>query len=894
MRILPEWLLSAAAALLLLVSTGCQTPLKSTETAEVRPPKSLLGEAFDSNAAREKSRSRRLASENSAAGSPTESLTGSSRTDSAIAQAGFRNESPERQSQSSQQSRSAPQPQTPEAIAQHIRLGSEAMSRRAWADATIHYEAILAADTRNPLAHQMLGRIGDQTQKFESAEYHYLRALSSRPQDPNLLSDLGYSFLQQGRLSEAKQYLLKSLAIDADHQMAKANLAAVEAYSGNIDAARALLKQVSSEQQADQTLHELLSRPAPSVQRDQQLLSQGTEGLAIKEQMRIARDTARSERDRRAALEELEMQKRVRQAMALDGPLSRMGRGITDEELSEMIQQIEEEGQQTGTPASRSPEQPQQYAAGTLRPGPSQNGAASQFDGHPQFGAPLQQSYAPQQPNGYGAPPQNQYPPPRDGSSWATPNEWSSQNIPYSQNGPDANWGQQNPQYNGQGYGAPGPQQARPQQWQPPTHNLQQWNGEPQMYDSLQNGNPAWSQQQQQNWQSPPAQNPAAPGSPPLLNNLQQQNELLLQQMQQQFSNQQYGPTGSFGAAGTSAPQPIGDQSPTGMPQQFGSNGNPANSNPYQSFPNGQQQYAPPNQFQAAPAASQPATSDDRRNDFNGNSSQYAPTGGSGVWNPQAARSAYGQPAGAIQQLGYQSSDQPARTGATGPAGQNSMRQALRLGMAAGPGSLIQMDGRPPAGTPPRSQPETARPGHQPAQHRATSGANNTQQFFPENAQSQPGVPSSAVWNSGGNGSQQNQSPNQNLWQSGPMPNAGQNTGPSRNESGMQWQSLPSAQQQPQSSTWNHQHQQPVGPMQSQNWSTPQSPGSNWQSNSFGASPTASDAFAPRFMLHPDPTQDDTAAATVRAGFDLQGGPPNMTTAAPANPSGNRIPWSVR
>jgi tetratricopeptide (TPR) repeat protein len=825
------------AAALLLILAGCQSPLRPNETADLKPPKSLLGEAFDEDAARAKAEARRSGGQNSATVASTQAPTGRpGGSSSDIAQTGYRNETDIGQPAGSQLPTRPQQAQLPEAVAQHIREGAEAMARQDWANATFHYEAILSADSRNALAHQMLGRIGDQTQRFESAEYHYLRAIGERRDDPNLRSDLGYSYLQQGRLQEAKRELLKSLAIDANHQMAKANLAAVEAYLGNINAALALLKQISSEQEAHQTLHELLNRPAPAQKRDQQLLSQQGENLPIGEQLRIARDTGRAERTRQDAINALEMRERVRQAMAVGGPLNKMGQGFGDEEIEEIIAQIQKEDQQQ--PRS----QQQQYATA-----PQSN---PQFGGVPQFGAPPQSGTPSPGPNSIpptSNPNQNYYPAPNVAPVPGSQDDWSTQTLPWSP-GADAQQlhrplYRNTPQSPPQNFRPLNSQEPPNQNWQQPGQNQlpgnqfpgnqTQWNSQPQGYNPTQNFNPARSEllpetqpQLEPIWRGPP-ENYQGPGGLPAPNN------------QQQFA-------------------------PTSPGQ--------GTSNPYQSFPNGQQQYAPPNQFQTPPPTSQPSTGFDSHNQYGGGTndsgSQYVPPSTPGVWSPQGARNSYESQPGAIQQLGHQS---PAgQTGSTTnrQARQNSVRQAMRLGMAAGPGSLIQMDGQSRTN---QQQSGTAAQG---------------QQFFPNGSQHDPGSPSSAVWNSGSNGAQST-SPNQNLWQAAPMSTDTRNVPQTGNGTPQQWQQLPSAQQQPQSSTWNHQNQQPTSAMRSQNWSGTSSPVSNWQPGAFGESPTLSNDFAPAHMLDANPALADPAP-TMMTGFTQQGAPTTQNTGA------TRVPFTAR
>jgi len=872
------------AAAFLLVPIGCQSPLRPSQTADLKPRKSLLGERFDENAAREKSRARQLRTENSemvaSAGStqpPAETAS-----QSAIEQAGFRRDAQAGQPASSQPATRSEQSQLPEAVAQHIREGSQAMARQDWANATTHYEAILSTDPRNPLAHQMLGRIGDQTQRFESAEYHYLRALSERPQDPNLLSDLGYSYLQQGRLPDAKRFLLKSLSIDANHQMAKANLAAVEAYSGNVDAALALLKQISSEQEAHQTLHELLNRPAPAQKRDQQLLSQQGENLSIGEQMRIARDSGRAERSRREALEALEMRQRVRQAMAVGGPLNKMGQGLADEEIGDIIAQLQNEDRQTGPP--QQPQYPpQQPAAGPQQSVPQPYANPQQFANQQQFGAGSQYAAGPQSPAAqhFGGPAQTEpsYGMPQFGAPPQQPDLYGTQSqnqSPLPGQNPIAPYMQpQAPQFGAaasgpQNYGVPGPQQA-------PMHSRQQ----PGQYPPA--GNQQANNYQANNYQPSNQQpgdssqwNGAPPGFNPMQNFNPSRSELLPETQPQQQPLWRADPESYQNFSGPPAPQ--------GQQQQVAPYGSaPANPNSYQSFPNGQQQSAPPGQF-PTPPPSQPATGYDSNGQYHGGSqygggnsgfdSGYVPPSSPGVWSPQGARSSYETQTGAIQQLGYQTPAASPGPAANRQTQQNSMRQAMRLGMAAGPGSLIQMDGQT----------------HQPSpQSRSASG---TQQFAPAAAPQNANSPSSAVWNSGSNGSRI-PSPNQNLWQTGPRPSERQNAAPPVNANSQQWQQLPSAQQQPQSSTWNHQTQRPTSPLQSQNWSEASSPGNGWQSNSFGNSPTLNDSFAPSYMLHPDPTQADTLP-TMMTSSSQAGGSTTQNTAAQSHPGATRIPWTHR
>jgi Flp pilus assembly protein TadD len=150
-------------------------------------------------------------------------------------------------------------------LREFLAKGNDAMQKGMFDDARIQYETVLSIEPHHATAHHMLGRISDMSKKFNDAERHYLAALSSNREDGYLLSDLGYSYLQQGKLGEARQYLTQAITREPDLVIAKVNLAAVYAYAGDQKGALAWLRQVGNEQQARDNLAEILSKPAPYV-----------------------------------------------------------------------------------------------------------------------------------------------------------------------------------------------------------------------------------------------------------------------------------------------------------------------------------------------------------------------------------------------------------------------------------------------------------------------------------------------------------------------------------------------------------------------------------------------------------------------------------------------------
>ena len=84
----------------------------------------------------------------------------------------------------------------------------------------------------NPEANHRLGVLADQRREYEVAARHYMTALQQKPSDPDLLNDIGYSFLLQGRAETARRYLEDALRAQPAHVRARANLALLDARQG--------------------------------------------------------------------------------------------------------------------------------------------------------------------------------------------------------------------------------------------------------------------------------------------------------------------------------------------------------------------------------------------------------------------------------------------------------------------------------------------------------------------------------------------------------------------------------------------------------------------------------------------------------------------------------------
>ena len=101
--------------------------------------------------------------------------------------------------------------------------------------------------------------MADLSQDWPTAENYYSRALSFKPDDADLINNLGYSYLLQNRLAEATQTLNRALQSDPQHASANANLAIVHVRQGNNEEALRRLTSVYDYDQAYSLLASLIN-----------------------------------------------------------------------------------------------------------------------------------------------------------------------------------------------------------------------------------------------------------------------------------------------------------------------------------------------------------------------------------------------------------------------------------------------------------------------------------------------------------------------------------------------------------------------------------------------------------------------------------------------------------
>ena len=125
------------------------------------------------------------------------------------------------------------------------------------------YELALAAKPDDPDVHHRLAVVADKQQLFGAADDHYEAALRQRPRDPNLLSDIGYSYSLRGDDRRAEQTLREALALDPSHKGAMLNLGTLYGKQRRYDDALALLKRGTTEAETRQYMAQLFPQGPP-------------------------------------------------------------------------------------------------------------------------------------------------------------------------------------------------------------------------------------------------------------------------------------------------------------------------------------------------------------------------------------------------------------------------------------------------------------------------------------------------------------------------------------------------------------------------------------------------------------------------------------------------------
>jgi Flp pilus assembly protein TadD len=157
-----------------------------------------------------------------------------------------------------------------------VSKGQTAIRDQKYDAARAAFAEVLVSTPDNTTAHHGLAIVGDLTEDWIKAEYHYKRALRNQPHDANLLNDLGYSYLLQNRFHESSRYLNQAVQEQPQHEHAQINLAMLSLKQGDRADAQQRLNNLFAPASAQQHLARLekqigLSTSAPAVARTDDL-----------------------------------------------------------------------------------------------------------------------------------------------------------------------------------------------------------------------------------------------------------------------------------------------------------------------------------------------------------------------------------------------------------------------------------------------------------------------------------------------------------------------------------------------------------------------------------------------------------------------------------------------
>lgn len=162
-----------------------------------------------------------------------------------------------RNKEEKEETESAP-PMAAEQLERLLSQGRLALQENRIDEATKAYSDVLKSLPDNATAHHGLAMAADLTENWDDAEYHYRQALRIRPRDPDLLCDIGYSYLLQNRYSEAESYLNHALEVSPQHESALLNLAMLDLRQGKrASAERRLADRFGSSGRATQVMSQL-------------------------------------------------------------------------------------------------------------------------------------------------------------------------------------------------------------------------------------------------------------------------------------------------------------------------------------------------------------------------------------------------------------------------------------------------------------------------------------------------------------------------------------------------------------------------------------------------------------------------------------------------------------
>ncbi len=112
------------------------------------------------------------------------------------------------------------------------------------------YRAAIERDPHNATPHHRLGVLCARAGKFREAEEHFAEAVHLAQDNPQLLSDIGYTYYLQHRLDEAESALRQAFELKPDDPAILNNLAMTVGEKGRYAESLALFQRAGNPQQA--------------------------------------------------------------------------------------------------------------------------------------------------------------------------------------------------------------------------------------------------------------------------------------------------------------------------------------------------------------------------------------------------------------------------------------------------------------------------------------------------------------------------------------------------------------------------------------------------------------------------------------------------------------------
>lgn len=138
-----------------------------------------------------------------------------------------------------------------DSLEQILQKGHELLADGNMEEAKAAYQRVLNQQPNHVIANHRLAVIADKQHDFPAAEKHYLTALRINDTEPNLLSDLGYSYLLQQRYAESEKFLKRAVEIQPAHSKALNNLGLLYGKMGDYEKCLTAFRKTGNQAEAE-------------------------------------------------------------------------------------------------------------------------------------------------------------------------------------------------------------------------------------------------------------------------------------------------------------------------------------------------------------------------------------------------------------------------------------------------------------------------------------------------------------------------------------------------------------------------------------------------------------------------------------------------------------------